>query len=120
MAYATSEDFVNVTGQEAPADIENLIDDASDTIDRVTYNRIRGVGYDNLTEYQQKMVRKAVCYQAAFLTSYGAYLSVPIGSYSAGSVSLSFNRDDNMLNGELLDPKAINAIKNSGLATRRL
>ena len=118
--YADKEKFQDITGQDAPEEINRLLSDASDTIDRVTFNRIRARGFDNLTEYQKEMVEKAVCYQAAFLDSYGAYISMPINSYSAGSISLSFNREDNTLHGQIMDTKAINAIRNSGLATRRL
>ena len=36
-----------------------LLEEASDQVDRLTYGRIRRKGFDNLTEYQQEMIKKA-------------------------------------------------------------
>ena len=47
---------------------ENLLQDASDDIDDMVFGRIRGRGLDNLTEYQQELIKKAIwnIYQCSY------------------------------------------------------
>ena len=54
-----------------------LLEEASDQVDRLTYGRIRKREFESLTEYQQEMIKKAVCHQAEFINNYGEYLSSP-------------------------------------------
>lgn len=113
--YATAEDYVRYIADETPADLERLLEQASDDVDAVTFNRIRGVGFEALTTYQQDMVKKAVCHQAEFLSSYGQYEG--ISSFSAGSISVTMSQD-NTLNGRRLGSKAVECLKGTGLASR--
>ena len=39
------------------ADIDKALLDASIHIDSLTYNRIRAVGFDNLTDFQQYIIK---------------------------------------------------------------
>lgn len=73
-------------------DIKELIDLAELKVDEVTFNRIRGIGFENLTDFQKERIRKAVCIQADYIQEYGGeYLdSQPeIDSYSVLDVSVS-------------------------------
>lgn len=119
MAYATKEDYSKYVSAEVPDNIEPLLEKSSDVIDSVTFNRIRGKGFENLTDYQKEMVTKAVCYQLEFMANYSDYINVPLTGFTAGSVSMQFSKD-NQFNGKVMDLKAIDCIKNSGLAQRRL
>lgn len=114
--YATLDDYETFIGT-APEGIEKLLDQASDLVDSVTFNRIRGVGFDNLTDYQQKMIRKAVCYQASFKTEYGEYEGV--SSFSAGSISVTMNTAS-LFNGQTMSGSAVEYLKNTGLTSRNL
>lgn len=97
-----------------------LLEEASDQVDRLTYGRIRARGFNNLTEYQQEMVKKAVCYQVDFINSYGDYLSTPLSGYSIGDVSLSFSQENQGAGGIIADKKTLDYLAQTGLSTRRL
>ena len=97
-----------------------LLEEASDQVDRLTYGRIRARGFNNLTEYQQDMVKKAVCYQVDFINSYGDYLSTPLSGYSIGDVSLSFSQENQGAGGIMADKKTLNYLSQTGLTVRRL
>jgi hypothetical protein len=97
-----------------------LLEEASDQVDRLTYGRIRARGFNNLTEYQQEMVKKAVCYQVDFINSYGDYLSTPLSGYSVGDVSLSFSQENQGPGGVIADKKTLDYLSQTGLTVRRL
>ncbi|WP_313758471.1 hypothetical protein [Tissierella sp.] len=97
-----------------------LLEESSDQVDRLTYGRIRRKGFANLTEYQQEMIKKAVCYQADFISNYGEYLNMPIDGYSAGGISLSFSRDNQGAGGVIADKKTLDYLSQTGLTVRRL
>lgn len=92
---------------------------ASDQIDALTYNRIRGRGgFDNLSCYQQECVQKAVCAQAEFNAQYGAYADMPLTGYSIGDVSLSFATEK--VNGVATTREVLQYLAQTGLSCRRL
>lgn len=97
-----------------------LLEEASDEVDRLTYGRIRRKGFDNLTLYQQGLIKKAVCYQADFISNYGSYLSTPLGGFSIGDVSLSFNQENQGAGGIVADKKTLSYLSQTGLTSRRL
>ena len=97
-----------------------LLGEASDQVDRLTYGRIRRKGFDNLSEYQQEMIKKAACHQAEFLANYGEYLNMPLDGYSIGDVSLSFGTGNQGAGGVIADKRALDYLTQTGLATRRL
>lgn len=99
-------------------EIENKLIRASDQIDTITYNRINGMGFDNLTEFQKDKVKKAVCIHAEFIEKYGAYIDTPLSGFSAGSTSISFNT--NKVNGISTTQEVLNYLKQTGLTCRRL
>lgn len=97
-----------------------LLEEASDEVDKLTYGRIRKKGFNNLTEYQRELIKKAVCYQADFINTYGSYLSSPLGGFSIGDVSLSFGKDNQGAGGVVADKKTLNYLRQTGLTSRRL
>lgn len=97
-----------------------LLEEASDQVDRLTYGRIRKKGFDNLTEYQQGLIKKAVCYQAEFINAYGEYLNMPLSGFSAGDISLSLNKDNQGPGGIIADKKTLDYLAQTGLSSRRL
>ncbi len=65
---------------------------ASLDIDRVTFNRIEKIGFDNLSQKQQELIKKACCYQADYIFNASKEMSDgSISSYSAGNVSVSYD-----------------------------
>lgn len=99
-------------------EIENKLSRASDQIDTLIYNRINGMGFDNLTEFQKDKVKKAVCIHAEFIEQYGDYINMPLNGFSAGSTSVSFNADK--VNGITTTQEVLNYLKQTGLICRRL
>lgn len=97
-----------------------LLEEASDQVDRLTYGRIRRKGFENLTEYQQEMIKKAVCHQAEFINNYGEYLSSPLNGFSIGDVSLSFSKENQGAGGVIADKKTLDYLSQTGLTVRRL
>lgn len=95
------------------ADDENLLQEASDDIDDMVFGRIRGKGFDNLTEYQQELIKKAVCSHADFNKQYGTYINAPIASYSIGKTSMSINTQK--LNGIDTTVSVIKLLNRTGL-----
>lgn len=91
----------------------NLLENASDEIDDICFGRIRGKGFENLTEYQQRLIKKAICQQAEFSKKYGTFLESPISSYSISKTSMSF--DSKKINGVYTTDSVIRLLNRTGL-----
>lgn len=121
MSYATLCKFRKyVPESQVPDDVANLkLEQASDDIDALCYGRIRKIGFERLTAFQQEKVRKAVCYHAAFLCEYGEELQSPLSSYGINGVSMSFSADRTVTQGRVTTSNAVMAqLRQSGLASR--
>ena len=57
--------------QEASCEIEASLSLTEIKIDEATFNRIKGRGFENLTEFQQEKIRLAACYQADYIHENG-------------------------------------------------
>lgn len=60
-------------------------------VDGLTYNRIRQIGFGNLTDYQQNTIKWAVCEHANFLFENDDMLTSALTSYSINGVSMGFD-----------------------------
>lgn len=52
-------------------DVMKYLELAQEKIDSITHNRIVGIGFDNLTEFQKEKISKAICYQAEYILENG-------------------------------------------------
>lgn len=122
MPYATPADYAQYGNGSIPDEkLEQALDQASDEIDILTYSRIIGRGFDNLTPFQRDRVIKAVCQHADFQFQYGDFLNVPFSGYGAGSISMSFGKDQGSGAGGIQTSSAVlNLLKATGLTDRRL
>lgn len=119
MAYVES-DFYTETYQGTLLEDENIekqLSKSSDQIDSLTFNRIVGIGFENLTPFQQEKIKKAICELAEFNYQYYDYLYAPINAFSAGSISVSFN-GVNKINGVYAPDSVINILNQTGLTCR--
>ncbi len=118
MAYADMYYYLDDYNGTAipPEALERHLRRASDQVDALTYNRIRGRGFENLSYYQQECVQKAVCAQAEFNAQYGAYADMPLSGYKIGDVSLNFAGEK--VNGVATTREVLQYLGQSGLATR--
>lgn len=69
---------------------------ASRHIDTLTYNRIVGQGFDNLTEFQKNVIQEVVCRQAEFEYENADEISSILSSYSINGVSARFGSSWNV------------------------
>ena len=125
-AYADVYYYMNHSGAWAEGDpyenepsLEQKLRLASDAVDALCYGRIRKVGFENLTEFQQEKVKKAVCLHAKFLLTYGDLLNSPLSSYGINGVSMSFDASKVVTQGGVTTNQAVmQQLRQSGLATR--
>ncbi len=104
-------------------DIRELLDLAEMKIDEVTFNRIRGIGFDNLTEFQKDRVRKAVCLQADYIQEYGGeYIDTQpqIDSYSVLDISVSVSNKQTAAERAGMATLAYKLLEQTGLMRRAL
>lgn len=123
MAYATFEEFRSLMpdSQMAEAEAVRMLEQASDDIDGLCFGRIRKIGFEKLTAFQQEKVRKAVCFHAAFLCDYGEELQSPLASYGINGVSMSFSTERTVTQGGVTTTNAVmTQLRQSGLASRLL
>ena len=90
--YATPEYYTDTYGGTLilENDIERALQIASRHIDSLTYNRIVGRGFSNLTAYQQDLIREVICQQAEFEYEYRDEINSVLSSYSINGVSVQF------------------------------
>lgn len=70
--------------------IGSYLRQASRHIDSLTYNRIVGRGFSNLTPFQQEVIREVVCLQAEFECENADEIETILSSYSINGVSAQF------------------------------
>ncbi len=75
-----------ITAENAPKTLQN----ASDTIDVLTYCRIVSRGLEGLSEYQKGVVQKITCALAEWQTENGDMLAAPYSSYSINGVAATW------------------------------
>ncbi len=102
------------------SDVEKYLMLAQEKIDSITYNRIVAIGFDNLTEFQQDCVRKAICYQAEHYSENGIESS-SVSSYSVLDISVNIDntKQTEAQKQDMNEFAYINIVK-SGLASRLL
>lgn len=101
MAYIpyASETYYEVSyeGSLIPEDeLRKALLQASRHVDVLTYNRIVGRGFDNLTEFQKDVIREVVCRLADFEHENADEISSVLNSYSINGVSAQFGSSWNV------------------------
>lgn len=80
------------SGDIPKEELESLLEYASRAVDSLTFNRIVAKGYENLTTFQQGLIKEAVRLHADFCYNNAELLESPLSSYSISGVSMSFDR----------------------------
>lgn len=89
--------FEMFKGSMIPEDeLQKRLVTASRHIDSLTYNRIVGQGFSNLTEFQQDIIREVVCQQAEFEYENADEISTVLSSYSLNGASVQFGSSWNV------------------------
>lgn len=112
MQYADSLFYKNeYFGNTIPDEnLERMLCRSSEKIDFYTFGRSRN--FQDLSEFEKEMVKKAVCAEADALFVFGEQ-DVNLGSYSIGDVSISGNPSSS----SLLSKKAIEYLGNTNLVS---
>lgn len=97
-AYVTPEHYLEKYGGSIVPEKElpKVLRQASRHIDSLTYNRIVGRGFSNLTRFQQDIIQDVVCQQADFETENADEINSILSSYSINGVSAQFGSSWNI------------------------
>ena len=122
--YAGIEYYKNTyKGNLDDADAEKALEKASRHIDTLTYNRIVGIGFDNLTEYQQGIIKECECLMADWETENTDYINSMLSSYSLNGASMSFTGQSasaKVVSGVAVSREIYSHLQKCGLCTRSL
>lgn len=101
-------------------DADKMLRQASRHIDALTFNRIVGRGFDNLTEFQKDVIKEVVCRQAEFEYENEDMINTVLSSYSLNGVSMNFGSSWNLYieNGVAIRKDLYSLLKQTGLCCR--
>lgn len=119
--YVTKEYYVDTfKGTGIPNDdIEKYLGLAQEKIDDITFNRIVGIGFNNLTSFQQENIKKAICKQAEYYFENGINPLSSVSGYSVLDISVSVdNTSETEAQKNSMDEFALKYIKKTGLMGR--
>ena len=96
--YVTQEYYGGIYGGSIIPEEElgKALRQASRHIVSLTYNRIMGIGFENLTPFQQEIIREVICLQAEFEYENADEISTILQSYSINGVSAQFGSSWNV------------------------
>lgn len=122
--YAGIEYYKNTyKGKLDDADAEKALEKASRHIDTLTYNRIVAVGFENLAEYQQGVIKECECLMADWETENTDYINSMLSSYSLNGASMSFTGQSasaTVVSGVAVSREIYSHLQKCGLCTRSL
>lgn len=122
--YATKQEYKEFVGGDIiPEDeLERQLRTASRHIDSLTYNRIVGQGFSNLTEFQQEIVKEVCCMQAEFECENADMINSILSSYSINSVSMKIDSSWNVFTGKgvVMKRDTYELLSQTGLCCLRL
>lgn len=102
--------------------IDEKLEEASMHIDTLTYNRIVAKGFENLTKFQQDIIKKVVCKLADFEYENEDLIKTALNSYSLNGVSMGFGQSWNVeiQNGVAIPKDYYCLLSQTGLTCRNL
>ena len=97
--YASKEYYQNeYQGSIVPEDkLLKALRQASRHIDSLTFNRIVGQGFSNLSRFQQELIREVTCQQADFEAENADEIDTILQSYAINGVSAQFGSSWNVI-----------------------
>lgn len=110
-------------GSKVPKDkIEERLKEASMHINTLTYNRIVGRGFNNLTKFQQDIIQEVVCKLADFEYENEDLIKTTLTSYSINGVSMGFGQSWNVeiQNGVAIPKDYYCLLEQTGLTCRSM
>lgn len=107
----------NYLGTLDTEDLAKRLKEASQQVDMLTFNRIRGKGFDNLTSFQQSVIKGVICQHVDFVYENQDMIDSVLQSYSINGVSMSFGQSWNIevMNGVAMKRSTYELLKQTGL-----
>lgn len=120
MLYLTEEEIGIEDGVNAPS--KKFLIKAQDKVDELTYNRIVYIGFERLTEYQQKNIKKNMLKLAEYYEELDKTgVEGNISSYTVLDISVTLDSEKNKEDYREGIPKSIyKDLMKTGLMTRRM
>ena len=117
--YADLEYYKNTyCGKLPEEEAEKALKQASKHIDILTYRRIAGVGFENLTPFQQETVKEVCCMMADFESANASMINSLINSYSINGASVTFSGEGancQLVNGVIIQRNVYEILSLTGL-----
>ena len=117
--YADLEYYKNTyCGKLPEEEAEKALKQASKHIDILTYRRIDGVGFENLTPFQQEIVKEVCCMMADFESANASMINSLINSYSINGASITFSGESancQLVNGVVVQKDVYAYLSQTGL-----
>lgn len=103
-------------------EVEKALKKAESHVDALTYNRIRGIGFEHLTDFQKSMVQEVCCELAEFEYDNADMINSVLQQYSINGVSVVFGSSWNMMvqNGIAIRRDTYEKLCQTGLCCRRI
>lgn len=109
------------SGNIPAEEVEARIGRACRDIDSLTFNRIVEKGFENLTEFQQELIKEAVGLHADFCYDNAELLESPLASYAINGVSMSFDKSKTVtIGGVTTSSEVYGLLMQTGLCYRGL
>ena len=117
--YVTVEEYKKNYNDIPDDSIEKSLKKASRHIDTLTFNRIQGIGFDNLTEFQKEIIKEVTCELANFEYENEDVITSVLSSYSINGVSMAFGDSWNIkvLKGVAIPTELYETLSQTGLCT---
>lgn len=102
------------------SNVDKYLKQASRDVDVLTFNRIQEKGFDNLTEYQQELIKEVCCEHASFLVENEDMLKTYLSGYAINGVSMNFGGSNNLYSsqGVTMDKSLYQRLCSTGLCCR--
>lgn len=117
--YVTVEEYKKNYSDIPDENIEKSLKKASRHIDTLTFNRIQGIGFDNLAEFQKEIIKEVTCELASFEYENEDVITSVLSSYSINGVSMAFGDSWNIkvLKGVAIPTELYETLSQTGLCT---
>lgn len=117
--YVSVEEYKKNYNDIPDDNIEKSLKKASRHIDTLTFNRIQGVGFNNLTEFQKEIIKEVCCELANFEYENEDVITSVLNSYSINGVSMAFGDSWNVkvLKGVAIPTELYETLSQTGLCT---
>lgn len=118
--YLTKEKFESLSNTTIDEkEFQDLLLLAEQKINKISFNRIVGIGFENLTDFQKEKVEKAIVYQIQYFQINGIEESNNLSSYSVLDISVNVDKN-NQTEAEKLNMSsfAYDCMQETGLCSR--